>query len=310
MQTAEKSKQLIEAETRYQTAQKQARISQLAIDNERQKHQLWALVGGTTALLILAAILYGQYRIIRKTNAQLADTNRVVSGNNVQISKQADQLKTLMQELHHRVKNNLSIISSLLRLQSSRLQDKGAAQAVLDGQLRVEAMALIHHRLYQGTDVSRLNMQDYIGELARELMRAYDFTSEAVDLELNVMPLQLDVDVAIPVGLILNELLTNAFKYAYRSVERPYLLVNFNTVNDGVDAEGRLSLRLIVQDNGPGIDTQLWGRGNSFGHRLIVSLSRQLGGTITVDGQRGTRFELFIPASEIWDRYNTKPTAL
>ncbi|PRY43113.1 two-component sensor histidine kinase [Spirosoma oryzae] len=310
VQTAEKSKQLIDAETRYQTAQKQARISQLATDNERQKHQLWALVGGTALLLLLVGILYGQYRIIRKTNAQLADTNRVVSENNAQISKQADQLKTLMQELHHRVKNNLSIISSLLRLQSSRLQDKGAAQAVLDGQLRVEAMALIHHRLYQGTDVSRLNMQDYIGELAHELMRAYDFTPDAVDLERNVMPLQLDVDVAIPVGLILNELLTNAFKYAYHSVERPYLLINFGTVNDGADTEGQLALRLIVQDNGPGIDTQLWGRGNSFGHRLIVSLSRQLGGTISVDSQRGTRFELFIPASEIWNRYNTKLTAL
>jgi len=310
VQTAEKSKQLIEAETRYQTVQKQARISQLATDNERQKHQLWALVGGTAVLLVLAGSLYGQYRVIRKTNAQLADTNRVVSENNLQISKQADQLKTLMQELHHRVKNNLSIISSLLRLQSSRLQDKGAAQAVLDGQLRVEAMALIHHRLYQGTDVSRLNMQDYIGELTQELMRAYDFTPAAVDLDLTVMPLQLDVDIAIPVGLILNELLTNAFKYAYHSVERPYLLIDFGTVKDEDAVEEQLSLRLIVQDNGPGIDTQLWGRGNSFGHRLIASLSRQLGGTISVDGQRGTRFELTIPASEIWDRYNTKLTAL
>lgn len=309
VQTAEKSRQLIEAETRYQTAQKQARISQLATDNERQKQQLWALVGGTALLLLLVGVLYGQYRIIQKTNAQLADTNRVVSENNTQISKQAEQLKTLMQELHHRVKNNLSIISSLLRLQSSRLQDKGAAQAVLDGQLRVEAMALIHHRLYQGDNVSRLNMQDYIGELTLELMRAYDFTPDTVDLDLKVMPLQLDVDLAVPVGLILNELLTNAFKYAYHSVERPYLQIRFGTEDAEADFSEPRSLQLVVCDNGPGIDTQLWGRTNSFGHRLIVSLSQQLGGTIKVDGRQGTCFELLIPASEIWNRYNTKIAA-
>ncbi|QJD77330.1 sensor histidine kinase [Spirosoma rhododendri] len=305
--TLEKSRQLIEVETRYQTAKKQAQIGQLATDNERQRNQLLWLIGGASGLMILLGLLFWQYRIIQRTNARLADTNRTISANNVQISQQTDQLKTLMQELHHRVKNNLSIISSLLRLQSNRLQDKVAAQAVLDGQLRVEAMAMIHHRLYQSDNVSRLNMQEYIRELAHELMRAYNFAPADIDLDIDVMPLQLDVDVAVPIGLILNELLTNAFKYAYHSVDKPYLFIRFGPpVDSPATDEPHTPLQLIVQDNGPGIDTQQWGRGNSFGHRLIASLSKQLNGEIHVDGRNGTRFELLIPAEELMNRYAAK----
>ncbi len=305
--TLEKNRQLIEVETRYQTARKQAQIGQLATDNERQRHQLWWLIGGASVLAILLGLLFWQYRTIQRANAQLADTNRTISANNTQISQQTDQLKTLMQELHHRVKNNLSIISSLLRLQSSRLQDKVAAQAVLDGQLRVEAMAMIHHRLYQSDNVSRLNMQEYIRELAYELMRAYNFSPADIDVEMDVTPLQLDVDVAVPIGLILNELLTNAFKYAYHSVDKPRLFIRFGPPADSpATDEHHTSLQLVVHDNGPGIDTQLWGRGNSFGHRLIVSLSRQLSGIIHVDGRQGTRFELLIPAEELWNRHAAK----
>jgi two-component sensor histidine kinase len=305
--TLEKNRQLIEVETRYQTAKKQAQIGQLATDNERQRHQLWWLIGGASLLVILLGLLFWQYHTIQRTNAQLADTNRTISANNKQISQQTDQLKTLMQELHHRVKNNLSIISSLLRLQSNRLQDKVAAQAVLDGQLRVEAMAMIHHRLYQSDNVSRLNMQEYIRELTYELMRAYNFSLTDIALDIDVMPLQLDVDVAVPIGLILNELLTNAFKYAYRSVDNPRLFIRFGAPADSPATDDQQTpLQLIVHDNGPGIDTQQWGRGNSFGHRLIVSLSKQLNGTIHVDGREGTRFELLIPAEELWNRHAPK----
>ncbi|GAB3563966.1 hypothetical protein GCM10027578_08630 [Spirosoma luteolum] len=305
MFTAEKSRQLIDVETRYQTVQKQARIAQLRADNQQQQRQLWVGMAGIMVLLVLLAISSWQYRLIRKTNAQLAETNRVISANNVQIREQSTQLTTLMHELHHRVKNNLSMISSLLRLQSSQLQDKGAAQAVLDGQHRVEAMTLIHHRLYQTDNVSRIGVQDYITDLTHELMQSFGFGADRLALDLRVTPHEIDVDIAIPIGLILNELLTNAFKYAFQGVDKPALLVSLMPPTDGSASPfDRGPLVLIVQDNGPGVDPERWrSQPRSFGHRLIVSLSRQLGGTLSVDGSQGTRVELRIPADRVWQRY-------
>ncbi|MBD2705066.1 tetratricopeptide repeat protein [Spirosoma sp. BT702] len=279
---ATKNQQVTELETRYQTRQKEENIKQLATTNALQKQQIW--IGGSSLILmtILLATLAWFYRRI-----QLSRTK---------IQQQADQLALMMKELHHRVKNNLAIVSSLLKLQSNRLEDEKAIQAVRVGQQRVEAMALIHQRLYQTDIVTTVNMREYLTDLAQSLMQAYDYQPAEFDLQLNIEQQDLDVDMAMPLGLIVNELVTNAFKYAYGNLDdkRPMLRIDLRP--EAIASQS--SIILEVQDNGPGINQSDWqkkGAKASFGKRLIASLSEQLEGEFELLKQNGTLFRLQMP---------------
>ena len=288
---AEKAKQLIDAETRYQTKEKQARIARLDDDNARQARQLWALGFGATALAVLLVIAIAQYRVIRRTNARLHATNQQVLDRNHHIQEQATRLTMLMKELHHRVKNNLAIVSGLLRLQANRLTDAGAVKAVRESQQRVEAMAFIHQRLYQTDDVTTVDMRRYVTDLAESLLTAYGHDLDQFDLELDVDHPPLEVDLAVPLGLILNELLTNSLKYAYADVAHPRLRIYLGAAPDQPAA-----LLLEVHDNGPGIDPAQWGQSTrSFGQRLIASLSEQVGGHLEISNRAGAHCRLLIP---------------
>lgn len=273
-----KNRQLAELETRYQTRQKEDSINQLVATNAMQTRQIWAGTGGIIVLTILLGTLYGLYNRVRQSRRK--------------IQQQSDQMALMMKELHHRVKNNLAIVSSLLKLQSNRLDDEKAVQAVRVGQQRVEAMALIHQRLYQTDSVTTVNMREYLTDLAGSLMRAYGYPPDDFDLELTIDQPELDVDVAMPLGLIVNELVTNSFKYAYAGAKRPLLRIAL------LSQVAKPGITLEVQDNGPGIDLADWqrsGNRSSFGKRLIASLSEQLDGHFDLYKQDGTLFRLQIP---------------
>ncbi|MVM35382.1 tetratricopeptide repeat protein [Spirosoma sp. HMF4905] len=279
---ATKNRQVAELETRYQMREKEENIQQLASTNARQTRQIWAGIGGLIVLTILLGTLYWLYERVRQSHQKIA--------------QQSDQLTIMMKELHHRVKNNLAIVSSLLKLQSSRLDDEKAIQAVRVGQQRVEAMSLIHQRLYQTDEVTTVNMRDYLTDLSESLMRAYDYPADEFDLQLNIELQELDVDMAMPLGLIVNELVTNAFKYAYDKTngKRPLLRIDLRSQSD----KSQPGITLEVQDNGPGIDVSDWqqkGNKSSFGKRLIASLSEQLEGHFELLKQNGTLFRLHMP---------------
>lgn len=283
----EKSRQLIETETRFQTREKQQQIQQLDQDNNNKKKQLWWLAGGISLLVILLAVELLQYRKIQSVNKKLNQTNLTLGKANQQISIQSGQLKELMQELHHRVKNNLAIISSLLYLQANRLEDEKAVQAVLDGQQRVEAMSLIHQQLYQTDNVTRVGMQEYIGDLVKGLMQSFHY-QEKLDLNLDIEDISLDVELAVPLGLIINELVTNVFKHAFKTVGKPGLSIRLWQTDQ---------LYLEVKDNGPGVDPETWKKtGQTFGKRLVISLTKQAHGTLKVSSAEGARFLLTLPA--------------
>lgn len=280
---ATRNRQLAETEARFQTQEKEAQIRVLDTLNAQKTRQVWAGAGVILLLSILLGTLFVLYQRIGRNRAQ--------------IQQQANQLTILMRELHHRVKNNLAIVSSLLRLQSNQMDDEKAVAAVRVGQQRVEAMSLIHQRLYQTDNVSSVNMREFLTDLSESLMRAYGYASEDFDLQLDIEQNELDVDVAMPLGLIVNELITNAFKYAYAQVERPLLRIGLKQQTTSTPG-----LTLEVQDNGPGLDTAVWqktGERTSFGRRLVQSLTEQLDGELSVIQQNGTLFRLHIPQTKL-----------
>lgn len=272
-----KARSVAEIRARLTTRQKEADIRQLQDKNQLQQRQLAGLALSVGLFVLLSGLLSWQYRRIRQ--------------NRTQIQHQAEQLRMLMRELHHRVKNNLAIVSGLLELQSNRLADESAKRAFREGQQRVQAMSILHQRLYQTEAVTTIDMGDYVTSLIESLMGAYGYTSETLQVDVSVEKQEIDVDLAIPFGLILNELLTNAFKYALPTTSKPRLSVGLHHQSDGIT--------LRVADNGPGLDMASWHRpGGSFGKRLIAALSDQIGGIISVENHNGTQFLIRIPANE------------
>lgn len=290
----EKTRAVAEVEAKYKNQKRQQRIVELDELTHLQTRQVNYMSGGLGILVVLLCLLVYQYRAIRLANRRLSIQNKVISSKSNLLAEQADQLRTLMKELHHRVKNNLAIVSGLLTLQANGLEDENMAQAVRIGQQRVEAMALIHQRLYQTDRVTVINMNEYLTDLAVSLMRAYGYQANEFDLHLDITQKELDVDVAIPLGLIVNELVTNAFKYAYNTVQKPFLRISLHQA----DLATQPTITLEIQDNGPGIEAVDWQQRNSrtsFGKRLVTSLTEQLEGKLELYKKNGTLFRLRIP---------------
>ncbi len=294
----EKTRAVLEVQAKYETQKRINQIAGLDQQNQQQTQQVQYMAGGLGLLGLLLSLLVGQYWAIRRANRRLSAQNQIITSSSHQLVSQAEQLRTLMKELHHRVKNNLAIVSSLLTLQANGLTDEKAVQALRKGQQRVQAMSLIHQRLYQTDRVTIVNIREYLTDLAESLMQAYGYEPSNFDLQVDVAIEELDVDVAMPLGLIVNELITNAFKYAFAHQERPLLRIRLAYAN-GASQPG---ITLEIQDNGPGIEAADWqktGGRTSFGKRLVTSLTEQLEGHFELLSQDGTLCRLHIPQTRL-----------
>lgn len=270
----EKTARIADLQTKYETKEKESRITLLSESNEAQQQRLWIVGGAALLLASLVGIFIWQ--------------NRRLQVQKKQIAQQSDRLAWMMKELHHRVKNNLQIVSSLLNLQTYRLKDEESKSAIKESQLRVQAMSLIHQRLYQVEDVSMVNFKLYLEDLAETLMRAYGYGADDFDLAINVEKEYLDVDTVMPMGLLVNEIITNSFKYAYKDVQRPLLTIN---LQDHIDR-----LQLKIADNGPGINAiDVPGTRPGFGKKLIDALAKQLKAEYTISSAKGTSYLFTIP---------------
>ncbi len=198
--------------------------------------------------------------------------------------------EVLLKEVHHRVKNNLQVVASLIRLESDRALERGAARSLGDLQSRVRAIALIHERLYRAKDLAHIEMDDYVSSLVAEVVRANCDERRPVKVHVEAPSVFLNVDQAVPVGLLVNELLTNAFKHAFS--------LDFGRDNE---IQVRLVLaaqnfELTVSDNGVGLPERfIMGRNDSLGMSLIAGLSRQLDGAFVFERHGGTQFRLTFP---------------
>lgn len=207
--------------------------------------------------------------------------------------------EVLLKELHHRVKNNLQMIQSLLSLQARAIEDPRSLAVLRESQQRVKAMAMAHEKLYQSDSLAQIDFADYVQSLIRDLRQSYMLNSAMIQLSLQVEPLELPVDTAIPCGLIINELFSNAIKYAFPEPlgsPAPQITVQFLA-----DQQDYL---LTVADNGIGIPVSLdLQTTRSLGLRLVTALTRQIRGTLDLDRSAGTRFTIrFAQAPEPAER--------
>ncbi len=209
-----------------------------------------------------------------------------------QIKASLKEKEVLLKEIHHRVKNNLQIISSLLSLQGSEIEDPKANQRFKESQDRVKAMALIHERLYQSRDLAKIDFAGYVRNLTGHLLRSYRVNSNVIRLNLEVESIPMNLDVAIPCGLIINELVSNALKYAFPNGGGGEIRVRFAD-------ENQQALKLLVTDNGVGFPKIADVEANeSLGLKLVRSLTEQLGGAIRYGNQDGFQCEINIPRNK------------
>jgi two-component sensor histidine kinase/PAS domain-containing protein len=199
----------------------------------------------------------------------------------------------LLKEIHHRVKNNLALVSSLLSMKADAVANPVAKQALLQSQQRVYSMALIHEHLYGNERLDRINFADYATQLVRRLHAAVAAEPDRIAIDLALEPIELAIEQAVPCGLILNELLTNAFKYAFRGRPRGRIAVSFRESSPGIH-------ELSVEDDGVGIPADRTDRtnGNSLGLRIVQVLAQQLDGILENEPSSGTRAVLRFPAGK------------
>lgn len=214
--------------------------------------------------------------------------------------------EALLKEVHHRVKNNLQIISSLLSMQAAAIRDPTVANALRENEERVQSMALIHDRLNGDDKPDQLDLRAYIQTLAYDLFHSYGVDLERVRLRLDLETVWLPLSKATPCGLILNEVLTNALKYAFPNGRSGEILVALRRIDDN-------QIRLTVCDNGVGLPEGFdSGNATSFGLRIVEILRRQLDGTVvheTVSEGQGTFFSLTFPQENCEARNGSRPFA-
>jgi len=216
--------------------------------------------------------------VVRDITDRKRDENRIKAS--------LAEKEVLLQEIHHRVKNNLQVISSLLKLQSRYIQDSRVTEMLKESQNRVRSMALVHEQLYQSKDFSNIDFAEYIQNLAHNLFQAYEIHAEGVKLQTNIAPCSMNIDTAVPCGLIINELVTNSLKYAFKGQTQGTINIDFILENNSVCV-------LNVSDSGIGFPQDLdYRNARTLGLRLVGSLVKQIRGKIELLETTGTNFKI------------------
>ncbi|MBI5712190.1 MAG: PAS domain S-box protein [Chloroflexi bacterium] len=205
------------------------------------------------------------------------------------IQESLKEKEVLIKEVHHRVKNNMQVIVSMINLQSDYITDAKALAIFGDTQHRVRAMALVHEKLYQSNNLAQIDFRDYIEHLASSLFHSYSPYASRITLHVDVGDVALSVDSAIPCGLIVNELISNALKYAFPDNRPGELIVRLREADAGW-------IEMNVEDDGVGLPNELDLRNTeSLGMQLVYSLAKQVGGTLDLNREHGTKFRLRFP---------------
>ncbi|MDE5419103.1 tetratricopeptide repeat protein [Labilibaculum sp. DW002] len=268
----EKEKQAIALEQEKKDAVQLAEL-------HRQKEMRNAFVIGFILVLLLVVIIFYYYRKTKKSNHQLSEQNGI-------ITKQKEEKEMLIKEIHHRVKNNLQIISSLFNLQKRSTQHEEVKSALVDGLSRVKSVALIHELLYQNEDVINVNIKDFVTKLVSHIKASFGEhknMQEKIDITDDVI---FHIDTAVPVGLIITELITNSYKYAFDKEDICQLNITLSRNSDN-------NFCLLMSDNGSGLPKDFdVKKSKTLGLKMVRTLSAQLKGDIDYEFDNGAKFSL------------------
>ncbi|NNC83685.1 MAG: sensor histidine kinase [Flavobacteriales bacterium] len=274
---AMKDKELMNMFTKYEMREKdqELELSSRLLQQRTSTNRLILIFGGG---ILLGALIFIVSRL---------RTNRKLRAQKELIEKSLTEKELLLREIHHRVKNNLQVISSILSIQSRGIKDKEALKAVNESRARVKSMALIHQDLYGEDNLKGISAQTYITKLSNSLFNSYRVDTDRVRIETEVEDLLMDVDTSVPIGLILNELVTNSLKYAFPGDRQGEIRVELKEVDD--------SLRLTVADNGVGIPEEKKAASeDSFGMKMIKAFSKKLDAQWEIITDKGTTVKLVI----------------
>ncbi len=246
---------------------------------EKKDNQQKLFIAGTAIGLVLLGLIFYNYRLKQKSIKRFETLNHDLESKNNLLDKRNAENELLLKEIHHRVKNNLEVVSSLLALQSAQIDDVQTKEAMLEGQNRVNSIGIVHQKLYQGENLGAIEMKDYFLNLGENIIDTFG-ANQKVELELAMDKLNVDIDTAVPLGLIVNELLTNTLKYAFTPGQNGKVSIKLEKQSNG-------TLHLEVADNGKGKSGVT--KGTGFGTQLVVLLTKQLNGIMREENLDGTR---------------------
>jgi len=285
------NKQFANLEVKYETRKKQQENDLLKVDLllEQSKSRAQTQIAIFIAALFLFASVIAIF--IARSNQKLNKQNLLIDSQKEEISSRNDKIETLLREVHHRVKNNLQLISSLLDIDVSDDPADQSSHILLDSQGRVATMSLIHQNLYMSHDFTQIDLDDYVEQLVTQLLEIHAFQSK-IALDINCDDIQFDIDTMVPLGLIITELVTNAFKYSMTPNDSYYLGISITENNQH-------ECKLLVSDKGPDLPqpfsilTKV-----GYGLRLASRLSMQLSGTLQHSYHQGNHFSVVFNSQE------------
>ena len=295
---SERLKELNFLNVQFETAEKERNIKLLEKEGQLQKRKLvqsaqLRMWSGAAMMLLVAflAILYNRNRLKNIKNLQLQRQQEIINGNNLSLSQLVREKEWLLKEVHHRVKNNLQVITSLLNSQSDVVGEGPVLDALLEGKHRIQAMAMIHQRLYNTDEYNCVLMPSYISELVDYLKESFNPGTRII-FKLSIDPVSLNLSVAVPFALILNEAISNSLKHGFPGGREGTITVELLCLGDQ-------SMLLKVADDGIGIPPSIDETNpNSFGLRLIRGFTSDISGSLKIERSKGTSIEIIFEVND------------
>ncbi|HET6994469.1 MAG TPA: sensor histidine kinase, partial [Chitinophagaceae bacterium] len=312
-----KTMQIDEMSIQYGVAQKEKDLQLLQNKEQLQRAELSReklmrniIIIASALILLLFVLVYNRYRLKKRSNKLLQDQQKIISQKNEALQQTIDEKDALLEEkewlvreIHHRVKNNLQMVISLLNAQSEFLNHPSAVNAIRESRERMQAIAILHQKLYRTDTSARINMRNYVNELVDNIQSSVADT-ERVEFQVDVAPsIELDISQAVPLGLVLNEGITNSIKYAYNENEKGIIRISLQQV-------GGRQLQLKLADYGKGLPEELDAEHpHSLGLQLIRLFAEQLEGDLFFISNNGLEIILTFRIAEYNDVFGGKQKA-
>lgn len=294
----EKNKRVNELQTKFEVAEKTVALKNITLEKKQKDLELQRkqkFLSFTFSVLILIVMIAGgvywglivnkrKNKLLNSRNQQIEIKNKALEESQIIIKKSLQEKEVLLKEIHHRVKNNLQLVMSLLNIQARQKDFIGIDDFLEKGQNRIQSMALIHQNIYQSEQLDRVVFKDYLENLIESIQSSIVGSDQEIAIQVHAEEIIFDIQTAIPLGLIINELLCNAFKHAFRKMKTGLIVVSISKKETG-------RYHLAVADNGIGIE-DISNVRKTLGIELVHLLAQQLSGHVTIHADKGTRFEI------------------